>query len=329
MDALSKSAIINWLLKTNDNQYHGLANKVTRYQEGHAPLSPKMILRLVWQQDQVGENVERWLNELDNDICICLVVRPTSLVGIELQFSDLISNEKIDAIKQISGLEVFNIHQTLPNLNEKGLLVMDMDSTAIQIECIDELAKIAGVRDAVSVVTEQAMSGKLDFTESLALRVEQLKDVPATIIDDLILNLPLTDGLELMCAELKKYGWELVLASGGFTPFVDALKHRLNLTAAFANTLEIEQGLLTGKVIGEVVDAQYKADVVSIMAECFNVSSNQTLAIGDGANDIPMIKQAAVGISFHAKPIVNTVAQYSIKNLGLDSLLYLLEKKCS
>ncbi|RLV61282.1 phosphoserine phosphatase SerB [Parashewanella curva] len=223
-----------------------------------------------------------------------------------------------------TDIEVAALSLVTPKLKHKGVLLMDMDSTAIQIECIDELAKLAGIGDKVSDVTELAMLGQLDFEQSLRQRVALLEGLDAGVIQQLCDELPLTQGLESMVKELKAHGWVVAVASGGFTPFVNHLKNKLGLDGAFANELEIIDGKLTGKVIGRVVDAQAKADILTALAEQYDVEINQTIAVGDGANDIPMLKAAGGGVAFHAKPAVQQQAQVSINHLGLDSILALL-----
>ncbi|HCM46834.1 MAG TPA: phosphoserine phosphatase SerB, partial [Colwellia sp.] len=192
----------------------------------------------------------------------------------------------------------------VPTLSEPGLLVMDMDSTTIEIECIDEIAKLAGVGDEVAEVTERAMLGELDFAQSLHQRVATLADSPTTILSDVAKDIPLMPGLKPLITELKKHNWRIAIASGGFTYFADHLKETLNLDAAFANTLEIINGKLTGKVLGDVVDAQVKADSLAILSKKYKIPTNQTVAMGDGANDLVMMAAASFGVAFHAKPIV-------------------------
>ncbi|MEY8200194.1 MAG: phosphoserine phosphatase SerB [Colwellia sp.] len=212
----------------------------------------------------------------------------------------------------------------VPTLSEPGLLVMDMDSTTIEIECIDEIAKLAGVGDEVSAVTERAMLGELDFAQSLHQRVSTLAGSPESILSDVANNIPLMAGLKPLIAELKKHNWRIAIASGGFTYFADHLKETLNLDAAFANTLEIIDGKLTGKVLGSVVDAQIKADSLAILSKEYQIPENQTVAMGDGANDLVMMAAASFGVAFHAKPIVLAQADSCINVQGLDCLLHWL-----
>ena len=201
---------------------------------------------------------------------------------------------------------------------------MDMDSTTIEIECIDEIAKLAGVGEQVSAVTELAMQGELDFAQSLHQRVATLANSPEQILADVAKDIPLMAGLETLITELKKHNWRIAVASGGFTYFADHLKELLALDATFANTLEIVDGKLTGKVIGSVVDAQVKADSLLLLATQYQIPANQTVAMGDGANDLVMMAAAGFGVAFHAKPIVLTQADSSINKQGLDCLLHWL-----
>jgi phosphoserine phosphatase len=214
--------------------------------------------------------------------------------------------------------------QNAPKLAAPGLLVMDMDSTTIEIECIDEIAKLAGVGEQVSAVTELAMQGELDFAQSLHQRVATLKNAPETILKDVAQNIPLMAGLESLIDELKKNNWRIAVASGGFTYFADHLKEMLSLDDTFANTLEIINKKLTGKVLGDVVDAQVKADSLALLAEKYQIPAQQTVAMGDGANDLVMMAAASFGVAFHAKPIVLAQADSSINQQGLDCLLHWL-----
>jgi phosphoserine phosphatase len=211
-----------------------------------------------------------------------------------------------------------------PKLAIEGLLVMDMDSTTIEIECIDEIAELAGVGAEVSAVTELAMQGQLDFAQSLYQRVSTLKGAPESILSDVAKDIPLMAGLKPLIKLLKQHNWRIAIASGGFTYFADHLLNLLDLDDAFANTLEIVEGKLTGKVLGDVVDAQTKADVLGILSEKYQIPHKQTVAMGDGANDLVMMGSAYLGVAFHAKPIVLAKADTTINHKGLDCLLHWL-----
>ena len=212
----------------------------------------------------------------------------------------------------------------IPKLSQAGLLVMDMDSTAIQIECIDEIAKLAGVGELVSVITESAMRGELDFEQSLRRRVGTLKGAPESILQQVRENLPLMSGLVETIQTLQKYGWKTAIASGGFTYFADYLKALLQLDFAASNQFDIEDGKLTGLVKGDVVDAQYKAKTLQHLLEKYGIDSQYSIAIGDGANDLAMMNVAGLGVAFHAKPKVQQQAQIVVNFADLTALLCLL-----
>ncbi|MDK2595678.1 phosphoserine phosphatase SerB [Pseudoalteromonas sp. P94(2023)] len=212
----------------------------------------------------------------------------------------------------------------LPQLLKPGLLVMDMDSTAIEIECIDEIARLADVYDEVASVTAEAMAGKLAFSDSLYKRVAKLKGIELSLISPLKEDLPLMAGIKALCEILKSHDWRLAIASGGFTWFAEALQVRLGLDHVFANTLEIEEQKLTGRVIGEVVDADKKAQVLESLRSRYDISAGQTLAIGDGANDLVMMAAADLGVAVHGKPKVVERADAAICDGSLLQLLYFL-----
>ncbi|WP_338491884.1 phosphoserine phosphatase [Erwinia aphidicola] len=212
----------------------------------------------------------------------------------------------------------------IPHLKTPGLLVMDMDSTAIEIECIDEIAKLAGSGEQVAEVTERAMRGELDFAASLRQRVATLKGADANILKAVRDTLPLMPGLTSLVARLQAMGWEVAIASGGFTYYAEHLRDTLHLSAVAANVLEIEDGKLTGEVLGDIVDAQYKADTLQKLAQRFNIAPEQTVAVGDGANDLPMIKIAGLGIAYHAKPKVNEQTAVTIRHADLMGVFCIL-----
>lgn len=214
--------------------------------------------------------------------------------------------------------------ENAPQLTTPGLLVMDMDSTTIEIECIDEIAALAGVGEQVAEVTELAMQGKLDFAQSLHQRVATLSNAPESILASVAKDIPLMPGLENLVTILQEHQWRIAIASGGFTYFSEHLKEMLGLDATFANTLEIIDGKLTGKVLGDVVDAQAKADTLSTLSKRYNISERQTVAMGDGANDLVMMAAAYLGVAYKAKPIVLEQADTTVNYSGLDCLVHWL-----
>lgn len=212
----------------------------------------------------------------------------------------------------------------LPDFNQQGLLLMDMDSTAIKIECIDEIAKLAGTGEVVSAITASAMRGELDFEQSLRKRVGTLENAPESILQKVRENLPLMEGFEALVATLKQQGWKIAIASGGFDYFADYLKETYGLDYAVSNQLEIIDDKLTGKVLGKVVDAQYKKETLEMLGERFNIPANQWVAAGDGANDLPMLKTARLGVALHAKPKVQEQAKFVVNFADLTAILLLL-----
>ncbi len=206
----------------------------------------------------------------------------------------------------------------------KRLVVMDMDSTLIQIEVIDELARVAGVGDQVAEITERAMNGELDFQGSLRERVALLKGLGAEALEQVYRNIPLTPGARNLVRILKRLGYKTAVISGGFKFFTDRLKEELGLDYAFANQLQIEDGVVTGQVKGMIVDGARKAQLLEEIAEKEGITLDQVIAIGDGANDLPMLGKAGLGIAFNAKARVREQADFHINQQSLDSILYLL-----
>lgn len=212
----------------------------------------------------------------------------------------------------------------VPDLSKPGLIVLDMDSTAIQIECIDEIAKLAGVGDEVAQVTERAMQGELDFEQSLRQRVAKLKGADAAILEKVRNDLPLMPELPELLSTLQAMGWKTAIASGGFTYFSDHLQQLLSLDYAQSNQLEIINNQLSGEVKGEIVGAQTKADIVLKLAQQFDIELHNTVAVGDGANDLVMMDVAGLGIAYHAKPKVEAKAQTAVRFASLGGVWCIL-----
>lgn len=206
----------------------------------------------------------------------------------------------------------------------RRLVVFDMDSTLIQCEVIDELAKAAGTGDEVAAITEAAMRGEIPFNESFERRLGTLKGLDESVLKEIAENLPITEGADRLITTLKRLGYRVGILSGGFSYFANHLKERWGLDCVSANELDIVDGKLTGEVKGEIVNGEKKAELLQKMAHAYGIDMRQTVAVGDGANDLPMLSIAGLGVAFHAKPLVRESARHSISTLGLDGLLYLL-----
>ena len=211
----------------------------------------------------------------------------------------------------------------------RRLICFDMDSTLIETEVIDELAIRAGVGDQVKAITEAAMRGEIDFCESFRQRCALLKGLDVSVMQEIAENLPITEGVDRLMRILKKVGFKIAILTGGFTYFGNFLKQKYNIDYVYANELEIENGKLTGNHVGDIVDGKRKAELLRLIAQVENVDIRQTVAVGDGANDLPMISIAGLGIAFHAKPKVKATAKQSISTIGLDGILYFLGYKDS
>jgi phosphoserine phosphatase len=212
----------------------------------------------------------------------------------------------------------------------RRLICFDMDSTLIQTECIDELAIRAGVGNQVKAITESAMRGEIDFKESFTRRVALLKGLDVSVMKDIAEHLPITEGADRLMEVLKRCGYKIAILSGGFTYFGEHLQLRWGIDYVYANELEIdENGKLTGRYVGEIVDGHRKAELLKLIAQVEKVNLAQTIAVGDGANDLPMIAESGLGIAFHAKPRVVATAKQSINTIGLDGVLYFLGFKDS
>jgi len=206
----------------------------------------------------------------------------------------------------------------------RRLFAFDMDSTLIQGEVIDELAKMAGVADQVVAITESAMRGEIEFRESFRRRVALLKGLPEPRVYELIGRIPLAEGAEQLIRTLRMLGYKTAILSGGFTFFARHLQERFGIDYIYANTLDIADGVVTGEVRGGIIDGAGKAELLRRIAAQEKISLEQVIAVGDGANDLPMLNLAGMGIAFRAKPLVRRSADHSLTHLGLDGLLYLI-----
>jgi phosphoserine phosphatase len=211
----------------------------------------------------------------------------------------------------------------------RRLICFDMDSTLIHTECIDQLAEKAGVGDEVKAITASAMRGEIDFTESFTRRVALLKGLDESVMEDIARNLPFNEGLERMMMILKRVGYKTAILSGGFTYFGKYLQQKFGFDYVYANELEIVDGKLTGRYVGDVVDGRRKAELLRLLCQVEHINLAQAVAVGDGANDLPMLGLAGLGIAYHAKPKVRAGARQSISSIGLDGILYFLGLKDS
>ncbi len=248
--------------------------------------------------------------------CVELIVRgePTDENGMKSAFIELAHDQGVDIAFQRN--DVFR--------RNRRLIVFDMDSTLIQHEVIDELAREAGVGDQVAAITESAMRGEIDFKESFRKRLAQLEGLDAWVLEKVAKRLQLTEGARRLFPNLRALGYKTAIVSGGFTYFGRYLQKKLGIDYVYANELEIEAGKVTGRVSGEIIDGQRKAELLRDIATMENIRLEQVIAVGDGANDLPMLEAAGLGIAFHAKPIVKANARQAISTLGLDGILYLI-----
>ena len=211
----------------------------------------------------------------------------------------------------------------------RRLICFDMDSTLIETEVIDELAIKAGVGDEVKAITEAAMRGEIDFNESFVQRVALLKGLDVSVMREIAENLPMSEGIERLMTVLKRTGFKIAILSGGFTYFGNYLKDKFGIDYVYANELEVEDGKLTGRHLGDIVDGKRKAELLRLIAQVEKVDISQTIAVGDGANDLPMLSTAGLGIAYHAKPKVKADAKQSISTIGIDGVLYFMGFKDS
>lgn len=273
------------------------------------------IVRLTGRQSIVRKNT-------NVRACIELSLRgtPNDYVQMQADLMKMSQEQEIDF-----SLQKDNMYRRM-----RRLICFDMDSTLIQTECIDELAKKAGVGEQVQKITERAMRGEIDFKESFKERVALLKGLDASVMQEIADNFPITEGVDRLMSVLKNCGYKIAILSGGFTFFGEYLQRKYNIDYVYANELEIdENNKLTGNFVGEIVDGRRKAELLKLIAQVEKVNLAQTIAVGDGANDLPMLAEAGLGIAFHAKPRVRETAEQNINVIGLDGVLYFLGFKDS
>ncbi len=259
---------------------------------------------------------------------------PTGKYCIELSIRGQLTNDERLAFQQElmsrsgSGLDI-SFQKDDIYRRSRRLICFDMDSTLIGTECIDELAERAGVGDQVKAITASAMRGEIDFKESFTRRVALLKGLDVSVMEDIARNMPFNEGLERMMRILKMVGYKTAILSGGFTYFGNFLKQKFGFDYVYANELEVEDGKLTGRYIGEVVDGRRKAELLKFLCQMEGIHQEQSVAVGDGANDLPMLGLAGLGIAYHAKPKVKANADQNLSTIGLDGILYFLGLKDS
>lgn len=286
------------------------------------------VTRILAEQGMNIDAIKRLMGRIPLDecdlrtrACIEFSVRgtPKDRIAMQEQLMKLASELEMDFSFQLD-----NMYRRM-----RRLICFDMDSTLIETEVIDELAIRAGVGDEVKAITERAMRGEIDFTESFRERVALLKGLDESVMQDIAEHLPITEGVDRLMYVLKKYGYKIAILSGGFTYFGQYLQQKYGIDYVYANELEIVDGKLTGRYLGDVVDGKRKAELLRLIAQVEKVDIAQTIAVGDGANDLPMLGVAGLGIAFHAKPKVVANAKQSINTIGLDGVLYFLGFKDS
>ncbi|WP_257797906.1 phosphoserine phosphatase SerB [Psychromonas sp. CD1] len=308
------------------NQFFYLANKFVQCRPKNFKKEAELI---VMGKVFTTQQLQLLLNLLNKQNITCLqLCTPEKIVditGIRLllnafpvrlkdSLGKFVQQEKLDFALRIS----------FPDFSKPGLVLMDMDSTAIQIECIDEIACLYGVGEEVATITKDAMHGKIDFNTSLRTRVSKLSGASLTLLKQVADAMPLMPGLNVLITQLHQAGWKVAIASGGFHYFADRLQADHGFDFCIANHLEVKNGVLTGKLVGEIINADVKARTLAKLRGEYRILREQTIAIGDGANDLLMLQSAGLGIALHAKPIVQKQAHSALVNLDLQGVLFLL-----
>ena len=319
---LSKEEYSNWVNRQGKNRYivtilgrELKANQIALVTE--VLLENKMNIESI---SRLTGRVPIDMKSRPNRSCVELQIRGSIDVDcIHRKFMDLSEKHGIDI-----ALQEESMYRRM-----RRLICFDMDSTLIQTEVIDELADRAGVGEEVRAITEAAMRGEIDFSESFKRRISLLKGLDESVMKDIAENLPITEGMVRLVRILKKSGYKIAILSGGFTYFGNYLKDKFGFDYVYANELEIVDGKLTGNHIGDIVDGKRKAELLKLIAQVEKADIRQTVAVGDGANDLPMLATAGLGIAFHAKPKVKANAKQSLSTVGLDGILYFLGYKDS
>ena len=309
----------NWVERQGKNRYvvTMLGHIITAHQMA-------LVTKVVAEQEMNIDSIKRLtgrpsLDEKDFD-------QVRSCIEFSVRGEMVDKNVLASKLLEISAQENIDISFQKDDLYRRNrrLICFDMDSTLIKTEVIDELADRAGVGEQVRQITESAMRGEIDFSESFKRRVALLKGLDESVMIEIAENLPIMDGADRLMAVLKKCGFKIAILSGGFTYFGKYLQKRFGVDYVYANQLEIENGKLTGRYIGDIVDGKRKAELLHLIAQVEKIELEQVIAVGDGANDLPMLNLAGLGIAFHAKPKVKATARQSISTIGLDGILYFL-----
>lgn len=316
---ISKERYLNWVnLQTTKNRY--IITLLGR------KLEPEQISAAAQIANKYKLNIEKIIRltgrlpleaaERPSRSCFELAIRGSvqNPEEVKTAFMNLASHQGIDIAFQEESMY----------RRMRRMICFDMDSTLIQTEVIDELADRAGVGEQVRAITESAMRGEIDFCESFRQRVGLLKGLDESVMKEIAENLPITEGMSRLVRILKKSGYKMAILSGGFTYFGNYLKDKYGFDYVYANELEIVNGKLTGNYVGDIVDGKRKAELLRLLAQVEKVDLRQTVAVGDGANDLPMLAAAGLGIAFHAKPKVKENAKQSLSTVGLDGILYFL-----